>query len=167
LAEVARQGRSAILRTYPDEAPPQAAERPVAVSADGADPADRRDPADHGGDAGQVIALRNPDPAGQVMLAVHGEKIGRLARRWGVRVTVAPAIGQFVTEGAPLFFVHGPMTRVRPDVLSRYVVFGDTHSPAASPAAALQSLADVALKALSPAVNDPSRAVQSFDYIED
>ncbi|WP_182348883.1 DUF2254 family protein [Tomitella gaofuii] len=122
---------------------------------------------DHEGDTLRVIALRNPDPAGQVMPAAHGVKIGRLARCWGVRGTVAPVIGQFVTEGAPPFLVHGPMTRVRPYVLSRCVVFGETHSPATSPVTAPQSLADVALKALSPAVNDPSRAVRSFDYIED
>ncbi len=164
-AEVARQGRSAIQRTYPDGPPRSGCDDGDRGAGDRADGDDGDDGAAAG--AAQVIPLRNPDPAGQVMLAVHGEKIGRLARRWGVRVTVVPAIGQFVTEGAPLFLIHGPMTRVRADVLARYVIFGDTHSPAASPAAALQSLADVALKALSPAVNDPSRAVQSFDYIED
>lgn len=36
-----------------------------------------------------------------------------------------------------------------------------------SPAAALQAISDIALKALSPAVNDPARAVQALDHTED
>lgn len=156
LSEVARQGRSAVLRAYPEES--QVRNMPAGAPAE---------VADHYGGHGTVIPLRHADPAGQVVLAVHGDKIGRLASRWGVQVTVVPEVGQFVSEGAPLFLVHGPMLRVRPENLARYLLFGDTHSPSASPAAALQSLADVALKALSPAVNDPTRAVQSFDYIED
>ncbi|GAA3186562.1 hypothetical protein GCM10020255_083570 [Rhodococcus baikonurensis] len=47
------------------------------------------------------------------------------------------------------------------------LIFGDTHSPVVSPGAALQSIVDIALKALSPAINDPGRAVQALDHIED
>jgi uncharacterized membrane protein len=45
--------------------------------------------------------------------------------------------------------------------------FGDAHRPSVSPSAALQAIVDVALKALSPAINDPGRAVQSIDHLED
>ena len=31
----------------------------------------------------------------------------------------------------------------------------------------VDEIVDIALKALAPAINDPSRAVQSFDYLED
>ncbi|QDQ96301.1 DUF2254 domain-containing protein [Tomitella fengzijianii] len=180
LSEVAREGRAAVSRTYPrektvaatsDSAPAEATDDKPAVddAADGVHPV-RGDGRETPGDdayAGAIIPLRHADPAGQVLLAVHVERIARLAARWGVHITVVPAVGQFVSAGAPLFAVQGPMARVRPDLLARSLVFGDTHSPSASPAAALQALVDVALKALSPAVNDPSRAVQSFDYIED
>ncbi len=159
LTEVSRQGRSAVLRAYPADG-----SKSVGV---GAGEEGMTGGSGHQAGYGAVIPLRNADPSGQVLLAVHGEKVRRLAARWGVRVVVIPEVGQFVSEGAPLFAVDGPMLRVRSDVLARCLVFGDTHSPAVSPAAALQSLADVALKALSPAVNDPSRAVQSLDYIED
>lgn len=45
--------------------------------------------------------------------------------------------------------------------------FGDVLWPASRPLGAISAMVDIAFKALSPAVNDPSRAVQALDEIED
>ncbi|CAM5615101.1 hypothetical protein SRIMM317S_04560 [Streptomyces rimosus subsp. rimosus] len=68
---------------------------------------------------------------------------------------------------APLFAVYGPGGRTRRRALLRCLLFGETQSVSGDPAGALRALVDIALKALSPAVNDPGRAVQVLDHIED
>jgi uncharacterized membrane protein len=49
----------------------------------------------------------------------------------------------------------------------RAVLLGDERTIDDDPAFAIRMLVDVAIKALSPAVNDPTTAVQSLDRIED
>lgn len=115
----------------------------------------------------RVVKLGHASPDGRVLLAVNRQRIVRLARAWDVGIVVEPAIGDFVSVGAPLFTVTGRQSLVRDSALLRALVFGETHSPDVSPAAAVQAIVDVALKALSPAVNDPSRAVQAIDHLED
>ncbi|MEO9221925.1 MAG: DUF2254 family protein, partial [Mycobacteriaceae bacterium] len=155
---ISGEGRIAILRAYPAvDDTPTLAEAPVTTP----------EPTAVTSAATTTITLRHANVSGRVLLAVNLEKIQRLAHRWGVEVSIEPSIGEFVAIGSPLFVVGGPQLRVRTDVLLRCLVFGDTSSPGVSPSAALQSIVDIALKALSPAINDPSRAVQSFDYLED
>ena len=47
------------------------------------------------------------------------------------------------------------------------MAFGDILSPDTGPFGAIRAMVDMALKALSPAVNDPTRAVQALGRIED
>lgn len=149
LGKISDQGRAAISRMFPAGGHKQPA--PARISTGPV----------------RTIELRFARTDGRVLLAVNGPRIARLARRWGVTIMVEPVVGDFVSVGSPLFTVDGPQSRVRPLALERCLVFGDTHSPDVSPSAALQAIADIALKALSPAVNDPSRAVQAIDYLED
>jgi uncharacterized membrane protein len=51
--------------------------------------------------------------------------------------------------------------------LRRAVVLGDERTLDNDPAFAIRVLVDIAIRALSPAVNDPTTAVQSIDRIED
>ncbi|WP_024793460.1 DUF2254 domain-containing protein [Tomitella biformata] len=152
LGQIADSGRVAVHRMFPSDAAAVPVLPAGPVLADGPT---------------RVIALRNTSPDGRVLLVVNSIRITRLARRWGVSIVVEPAVGDFVSVGSPLFTVRGPQQRVRPALLRRNLVFGESHSPDVSPAAAIQSIVDIALKALSPAINDPSRAVQAIDFLED
>ena len=77
-----------------------------------------------------------------------------------------PAIGDHVPAGGSLLSVYGP--RQLPErQLRRGVLLGDERTLDDDPAFAIRMLVDVAIKALSPAVNDPTTAVQSLDRIED
>lgn len=152
---IASQGRTAVTRAYP-EGHHEAGEVTVPAA-----------PAAAQRGAVTVVRLRQLSPEGRVLLAVDLARLQRLATRWGVTVAVQPSIGEFVAHQAPLFEVVGPALWVRPYQLTSCLVFGDTHSPAVSPAAVLQSIVDIALKGLSPAINDPGRAVQALDHLED
>lgn len=156
---IAAQGRTSIVRMYPASS----AEHVALAKAP-----DRQGPPDPGplGNS-TTIRLNQLSPDGRILLAVNMAGIQRMATTWGVMVEVVPTIGEFVAQDAVLFEVAGPQLRVRPHRLIAALVFGDTHSPSVSPAAALQALVDIALKALSPAINDPGRAVQAMDHLED
>ncbi|TSD47616.1 DUF2254 domain-containing protein [Rhodococcus sp. KBS0724] len=159
---IAAEGRSAIVRSYPhyDESAqdaPSVAAAPVT---------DRAPAVDDSADL-LVVRLRHLSPNGRILLAINLPRLERLASKWGVSVEVVPGIGEFVAQNAPLFEVRGTSMAIRPDSLMSCLIFGDTHGPVVGPAAAIQSIVDIALKALSPAINDPGRAVQALDHIED
>ncbi len=161
---VESQGRIAIRRNYPDEPSPAGSrrtdgDRVLAVEADADPEADA--PA-----ASMRITVRDRPTHGRVLLAMNLMGIQRLAIRWNVRIDVLVGIGDHIPQNAAVFEIHGDPRSVRPPQLLACLLFGDTHRPEVSPAAALQTISDIALKALSPAINDPSRAVQAIDHIE-
>ena len=156
---VESQGREAVRRNYPDDAPAADAVTGglAAVGPDDVDP----------GPITMRITLRDMPTQGRVLLAINLARIQRLAIRWDVRVDLVVGIGDYVPQNAEVFEIRGDDSAVRPHMLLSCLLFGDTHRPEVSPAAALQAISDIALKALSPAINDPSRAVQSLDHTED
>ncbi|AYJ47868.1 DUF2254 family protein [Rhodococcus sp. P1Y] len=156
---IAAQGRTTIFRMYPESS-----KEPAAL-VDAPERTIVEEPGPLGTSA--TIRLSQLSPDGRILLAVNTAGIQRMATSWGVTVEVLPTIGEFVAQDAVLFEVDGPQLRVRPHRLMAALVFGDTHSPSVSPAAALQAIVDIALKALSPAINDPGRAVQAMDHLED
>jgi uncharacterized membrane protein len=117
-----------------------------------------------------LVRLRRLPSKGRVLVAINLPQLQRLGTRWGVQLDVLPRIGDFVAYEAPLFAVYGladDLSEIRQRQLLATMCFGDAHRPAVSPSAALQAIVDVALKALSPAINDPGRAVQAIDHLED
>jgi uncharacterized membrane protein len=103
---------------------------------------------------------------GQVVVALDRAGLADLAVRYDAVIQLVPAIGDHVPAGGTLLNVYGsrelPGRRLR-----RAVVLGDERTIDDDPAFAIRMLVDVAIKALSPAVNDPTTAVQSLDRIED
>ena len=70
-------------------------------------------------------------------------------------------VGDTVHEGTPLADIHGG--DVPDDVVQLAVVRGPERSFDQDPMLAIRLLADIALRALSPAVNDPATAVDAID----
>jgi uncharacterized membrane protein len=103
---------------------------------------------------------------GSVVVALDRTGIAKLAERYGAVIELVPAVGDFVRAGGTLFNIYGP--RPLPEQrLRRGLVLGDERTLDDDPAFAIRMLVDVAIKALSPAVNDPTTAVQSLDRIDD
>lgn len=76
-------------------------------------------------------------------------------------------VGHFVVVGSPLLTVH-PTTAVPPSLARRvYRDFdiGQERTPFADILFGIRQLVDIALKAISPAVNDPTTAVNCLDYL--
>ncbi len=90
----------------------------------------------------------------------------RAARDAGVRVEVLVPAGGFVVEGSPLLAVHGEPLEDPDAVLCRVSLVSD-RSMEQDLGYGVRRLVDVAERALSPGVNDPTTAVQVLDQLHD
>jgi len=84
-------------------------------------------------------------------------------------VVMRHSVGEFIETGDVLFEVYGNPGRT--DTAARdlrgLVALGLERTIEQDPAFALRVMVDVASKALSPAINDPTTAVQVLDYLGD
>lgn len=111
------------------------------------------------------LAVRSPR-AGAIQ-AVDADALVGWAREHDCLVVLRHGIGDFVPFGAKLIDVYGgddPGRRAERR-LGEMVALGDERTIEQDPAFAIRILVDVANLALSPAVNDPTTAVQVLDYL--
>jgi uncharacterized membrane protein len=112
----------------------------------------------------QVLVHRG-GPA--VIQAIDVEHLVGLAAREGVVVEVAGAVGDTLIDGMPLVSVRGAGRPLAERSLRRLVKLGAERTFEQDPKYAVRLLVDIAIRALSPAVNDPTTAVQALDQLED
>jgi uncharacterized membrane protein len=77
------------------------------------------------------------------------------------------AVGDTLVKDTVLLRIHGADNRLSNDALMRAIHLDRQRTFEQDPKYAFRLLADVAIKALSPAINDPTTAVQTIDQIED
>jgi uncharacterized membrane protein len=82
-------------------------------------------------------------------------------------LVVTHGVGDFVPHGAVLIEVHGAAAVPSERRLRAMFALGRERTIDQDPAFALRILVDIAIRALSPAVNDPTTATQILDYVED
>ncbi|MEU1675176.1 DUF2254 domain-containing protein [Streptomyces roseifaciens] len=99
-----------------------------------------------------------------VLRDVHVARLVRVARRHGVVLRLIPRIGDFVVPGTPVLAVHGGAAPP-PRALRYTVSVGVERTFHQDLGFGLRQLSDIAQRALSPAVNDPTTAVQCLDRI--
>ncbi|MFE2218500.1 DUF2254 domain-containing protein [Streptomyces canus] len=75
-------------------------------------------------------------------------------------------IGDYVPPGAVLVEVHGGTSAPDPRHMTSLIALGAERTIEQDAAFALRILVDIAIRALSPAVNDPTTAVQVLNHIE-
>lgn len=91
----------------------------------------------------------------------------RLAAVVDAVIVMECAVGDTLVEDAVILRVHGGARRIDEDSLRSAVGVAPQRSFVQDPKYALRLLVHVAIKALSPAINDPTTAVQAIDQIED
>jgi uncharacterized membrane protein len=112
-------------------------------------------------ESGRIVYRGAP----KVVCAVDFRALVELATASEARIDVAVGVGDTLPDGAVIAGIFGGQvdeTRVR-----RAFMLGDERTMEQDPKFALRLLVDVAIKALSPAINDPTTAVQALDQIED
>ncbi|MGW6566594.1 DUF2254 domain-containing protein [Streptomyces sp. NPDC054975] len=114
------------------------------------------------GDLGEASAYVLHRGRAGVLRDVNVALLVRLARRHGVVLRLLPRIGDFVVPGTPILAVHGGQVPRRIGAALSVGVERTFHQDLGF---GLRQLADIGLRALSPAVNDPTTAVQALDRI--
>ncbi len=90
-----------------------------------------------------------------------------LAREAGGTIAMACAVGDTLVEGVVLLRVYDARAPLPEDALLRAVRLGRERTFEQDPKYPIRLLVDIAIKALSPAINDPTTAVQTIDQLED
>ncbi|MGC1452306.1 MAG: DUF2254 domain-containing protein [Candidatus Sulfotelmatobacter sp.] len=90
-----------------------------------------------------------------------------LAEACGGVIEMAVAVGDTVVELMPVLHVFGAREPIAEPELRAGIELGGERTFDQDPKYAIRLLVDIAIKALSPAVNDPTTAVQALDQIED
>jgi uncharacterized membrane protein len=101
-----------------------------------------------------------------VIQAINVNRLVRWAHEHRARVVLEHAVGDFVPMGVTLMTIHGgaDLEDAEHD-LHGTVAFGDERTIQQDPAFAIRIMVDIALMALSPAVNAPTTATQVLGHL--
>ena len=106
---------------------------------------------------GRPRSIQAVDVAGLVSLAAASDGL----------IEMAAAVGDTVVEMMPVLRLYGARQPISEEKLWDGIELGDERTFEQDPKYAIRLLVDIAIRALSPAVNDPTTAVQALDQIED
>ncbi len=89
------------------------------------------------------------------------------AKAFGVQISLERRVGQFVPSGAPIMRVvdGGRMTPEREDRLLTAIDIGPARTMQQDVEFGVIQIVDIALRAISPAVNDPTTAINCIDQL--
>lgn len=147
LAKVGQSGLQSIEELYPERTDEQA--RPYAPATP---PAGASRTVFHAGSSGIVLAVARE---GLVEMAFNADGV----------IECVPHIGDFVASGEPIFKLYGGAFALDDAALQGAIAFGAERTMEQDPLFAFRILVDIALKALSPAINDPTTAVLAIDQL--
>jgi uncharacterized membrane protein len=100
-----------------------------------------------------------------VVLAVDFAGLVRLARAADGVIEFVPGVGDFLGVDEPLFRLYGGAAAIDERRLRGKVALGSERTMEQDPTFALRILVDIAIKALSAAINDPTTAVMAIDQL--
>jgi uncharacterized membrane protein len=149
MADIALEGLQVIKAVYPRKLEQQGA--PEGGSIDSLPGATSRVIL-HTGESGVVLAL---DTEGLVDVAIRG----------ACTIEVVPQVGDFVAKEDPVFRLYGGGTTISSAELLEHIALDRERTLEQDPAFAFRIIVDIASKALSPAINDPTTAVLALDQI--
>jgi uncharacterized membrane protein len=95
------------------------------------------------------------------------EDLVRLARQSEAVIVMTCGVGDTLVESTPLLQVYGAKIALPESDLVRAIHLQFERTAEQDPKYPIRLLVDIAIKALSPAINDPTTAVQAIDQIED
>ncbi|MFG2981099.1 DUF2254 domain-containing protein [Streptomyces sp. NPDC048258] len=114
--------------------------------------------------AGPVTRIRSE--RGGVIQAFDAAGLIATAVRHDCVLVLAHQVGDFVPPGTTLVEAHGSAPEPDPRRVTGLVALGTERTIEQDPAFALRILVDIAIRALSPAVNDPTTAVQVLNHVD-
>jgi len=101
-----------------------------------------------------------------IVVAINTKRLTAEAGKAHGVVEFVPQVGDFLGMEEPLFFLHGGAGRIDERILRGSVIFGTERTMEQDPLFAFRILVDIAIKALSPAINDPTTGVLAIDQLQ-
>jgi uncharacterized membrane protein len=101
------------------------------------------------------------------IMTIALDKLARQAEKVDCLLELYYAVGDTVAYDAVLLSMHGGKKQLNKSELKNIIEFGSQRTIEQDPKYAIRLIVDVAIRALSPALNDPSTAVQALDQIDD
>lgn len=147
LGAIAREGRRVIASVYPQP-----------LSENEATPAS---PALLYGGAASTVRCMDDG----VVLAFDLKGLVAIAERSRCLIELVPEVGDFVAAGDPLFRIYQSDGELSQETLRDSVALGQERTLEQDPMFAFRIIVDIASKALSPAINDPTTAVLAIDQL--
>ena len=147
LQAVADEGRAVVENVYPDPF----------------DPGEKRPGWDPAPEA-EVTVVEQTRRSGVVLAFSLGELL-ELAEEADAVIELVPQVGDFVARGDPLFRIRKGGRPIDGGALRACIATGPERTLEQDPRFAFRIMVDIANKALSPAINDPTTAVLALDQI--
>lgn len=148
LSSVALVGRKAIRAVYPNPFDEQHSKPP------------------------EPIKILDTKPVSTIVSSIDGALLAfdlrgllSLAQRSNCLIQLVPQVGDFVAAGDPLFRVFQGGENLKDSALRNSVALAQARRMDQDPMFAFRIIVDIASKALSPAVNDPTTAVLAIDRL--
>jgi uncharacterized membrane protein len=95
------------------------------------------------------------------------QALARMAQQVDAVVAIECGVGETLVADAAVFHVHGGSRPLPEHVMMRTIHLSTSRTFAQDPKYPIRLLVDIAIRALSPAISDPTTAVQAIDQIED
>ena len=111
----------------------------------------------------KVVPHESPS---EIVVAMNLHALAAEATRSDGIIEFVPQVGDFVGAQEPLFRLYGGACAVDASKLRAAVAFGSERTMEQDPMFAFRILVDIALKALSKAINDPTTAVLAIDQLQ-
>jgi len=108
-----------------------------------------------------------PSPTSGYLRFIDQKRLVQLAKAYRIKVQVLRRVGQFIPEGTPLAKVDRAdrITLERRLELARAFDLGPSRTLQQDLEFGILQIVDIALKAISPAVNDPTTAINCVDQL--
>jgi uncharacterized membrane protein len=114
-----------------------------------------------------VVLVRNTERSG-VLQAMDLRRLAKLAAARDGWVELLVEVGEYVGIGSAVARLHGQeLAPDDPERVTSAFLLGGERTTTQDPGFVFRQIVDVAIRALSPAVNDPTTAVQAIDRIVD
>jgi uncharacterized membrane protein len=100
-----------------------------------------------------------------IVIAVNLKALVAAAKRADGVIEVMPRVGDFVAVDEPLFRLRGGAAAIDDRILRGQIAFGRERTIEQDSTFAFRVIVDIAIKALSKAINDPTTAVLAIDQL--
>lgn len=100
-----------------------------------------------------------------VLLAFDAKRLVSAATLARCVVELIPQVGDFLPKGEPLFRIYPSTAPIPEHELQQSVIVGSERTLELDPMFGFRIMVDIAARALSPAINDPTTAVMAIDQV--